>query len=232
MRANSSALSTMPQRRVAVAIHDAVAQRAVVGADAQAAFQADAFQHERREFFLNALQLGGVLLVRVFLGRKFFRVGVVAGIDAHDFNPLHRFHRGFGLEMDVRHNRHETAAFMQFGDDVLQIRRVLHRRRGDADELAADGDEIERLLHAFGGVHRVAGEHGLLHDGMAAADDDPAARRIADDDFAGLSPVIKKRGFAVAHELFGLGRRGFRRLRRLLNLHVAFEHRADRAKTV
>jgi len=31
----------------------------VVRADAQASFQADAFQHERREFFLDPLQLGG-----------------------------------------------------------------------------------------------------------------------------------------------------------------------------
>jgi len=63
---------------------------------------------------------------------------------------------------------------------------------------------------------------------MAAPDDNPATRRIADDDFAGLSPVIEKRGFAVAHELFGQSRRGFRWLRRLLNLHVAFEHGAEK----
>ena len=87
----------------------------------------------------------------------------------------------------------------QFGDDVLQIRRVLHGRRGDAHDLAADGDEFERLLHAQRRVHRVAGEHGLHDDGMIAADDDAAVRRIADDDFAGLAAMIKIWGFAVAH---------------------------------
>jgi len=61
----------------------------------------------------------------------------------------------------------------EFRHDVLQIRRVLDRRRGDADELATDSNEIERLFDGFSGVHRVAGEHGLLHDGMVAPDDDP-----------------------------------------------------------
>ena len=32
-------------------------------------------------------------------------------------------------------------------------------------------------LHAQRGVHRVAGEHGLLHDRMVAADDDAAVAR-------------------------------------------------------
>ena len=123
---------------------------------------------------------------------KFLGVGVIAGIDADDLDPFHRFHRGFGLEMDVGDNRHEAILRAQFGDDVLQIRRVLHRRRGDADELAADGDEFERLPHALGGVHRVAGEHGLHDDGMIAADDDAAARRVADDDFAGLAALVGK----------------------------------------
>ena len=146
--------------------------------------------HQRREFFLDALQLGGVLLVGVFLDGEFFGVGVVAGIDADHLDPFGRFHRGVGLEMDVGDNRHVAAARAQFGDDVLQVRRVLHRRRGDAHDLAADGDEFERLLHGHGGVHRVAGEHRLLHDRMVAADDDAAVRGIADDDFAGFAALI------------------------------------------
>ena len=73
----------------------------------------------------------------------------------------------------------------QLGDDVLEVGRVLHRRRGDAHDLAADRHQVERLLDARRGVHRVAGDHGLHHHGMVAADDDAAAGRVADHHFAG-----------------------------------------------
>ena len=146
MCANSSALSTMPSgvspnRFMMRSLSEPwfVPMR-------MAALELLRLDDERREFFLDALQLGGVLLVVVFLDGKFFGVGVVAGIHADDFDPFHRFHRGFGLEMDVGDDRHVAALLAQFGDDVLQIRRVLHRRRGDAHDLAADGDEFERLL--------------------------------------------------------------------------------------
>ncbi len=39
---------------------------------AQAAFQFFSFEHQRREFFLDTFQFGGILLVRVFLGRELF----------------------------------------------------------------------------------------------------------------------------------------------------------------
>ena len=131
--------------------------------------------------------------VRVFLDGKFLFIGVIAGIDAHDLDPFDRFHRRFRFEMDVGDNRHEAILLAKFRDDVLEIGRVLHRRRGDADELATDGDEFERLLHALGGVHRVAGEHGLHDDGMIAADDDAAVLRVADDDLARFASLIKVR---------------------------------------
>ena len=79
----------------------------------------------------------------------------------------------------------------EFRDDVLQIGGVLDRGRGDADDLAAHGHEVQRLLHAFGGVHGVAGDHGLDDDGMVAADDDAAARGIAYDDLAGAAAPVK-----------------------------------------
>ena len=101
--------------------------------------------------------------------------------------------------MNVGNDGHAAAARAQFGDDVFQVGRVLDRRRGDAHELATDLDEFERLLHARGSVHRVAGEHGLLHDGMVAADDDSAMLRIADNNFAGFAALVEVRRFAVAH---------------------------------
>ena len=187
------------ERRVAESVHDAVGKRTVVRADADGALEALAFEHERREFFLDALQLFHVLRVGVFLDGKFFGVGVVAGVHADDFHPLHSFHRGFRLEMDVGHDGHGAAAFAEFGDDDLQVRRVLHGRGGDAHDLATDGDEIERLLHTGGGVHRVTGDHGLHDNGAVAADDDAAVGGVADNDFAGDAAVMEEGGFAVFH---------------------------------
>ena len=101
--------------------------------------------------------------------------------------------------MNVRDDRHEAAALAKFRDYVLQVRRVFHRRRGDADNLTTDGGQIQGLPHALGGIHSVAGEHGLHDDRMLTADDDAALRRIAHQDFPGFSAAVKIWSFAIAH---------------------------------
>src|SRR5207249_2543990 len=118
-------------------------------------------------------------------------------------DPLRGFHRGLGLEVDVGDDGDVAVAGTELANDALQVGRVLHRRGGDADDLAADGHEVERLLYARGGVHRVAGEHRLDDDRMAAADDDAAAGGITDDDFARVAAAEEERRFAVAHALLG-----------------------------
>jgi len=99
-----------------------------------------AFFNQWREFRFDAAQLGLVLVVGVFLDREFFGIGEVAGIDADFFHPLHRFHRGVGLEVNVSDDGNVAAAFPKFGDDILKIRGVFDGWRGDADDLAADRD--------------------------------------------------------------------------------------------
>src|SRR5439155_5476338 len=69
--------------------------------------------------------------------------------------------------------------------------------RGDAHNLAADIDQIQRLLHAGGGVHRIAGEHGLDDYWLIAADDHAAVGGISDDHRASVAPAIKKRRLAI-----------------------------------
>ena len=181
------------ERRVAVAVHDAVREGTVVRADADGAAEFLAELHQRRELFLDAPELLDVLLVGVFLDGEFLRVGVVAGIDADHLHPFGGFHRGIGLEVDVGDDRDQAAALAKFSDDVLQVRRVLHGGRGDADDLAADGDEVERLLDGSRRVHRVAGEHRLHDDRATAAQNHAAAGGIAHDDFAGLASMKHKR---------------------------------------
>ncbi len=65
-------------------------------------------------------------------------------------------------------------AAMSSGLDVLEIGGVLDGGRGDADDFAADLDQVEGLLDAFAGIHGVAGEHRLDADGIGAADADIA----------------------------------------------------------
>ena len=83
-------------------------------------------------------------------------------------------------------------AASELGLDVLEIGGVLHRRRGDADDFAADLDEVEGLLHALARVHRVAGEHRLDADGIGPADAD-----LADLDLAGMAALVVVRIMAI-----------------------------------
>ena len=129
------------QRRVAVAIHDAVAERTVVGADTQCAVARFAFLDERRKLRLDTRQLIGVLLVGVFADVEFFGVGIVAGIDAHHLAPLDRLHRGVRLEVNVRHHRHIRTTGTNPGDNMLKIGGVAFGLCGDAYDLATGIDQ-------------------------------------------------------------------------------------------
>ena len=104
----------------------------------------------------------------------------------------------------------QAAAGAQFGDDVFQVGGVLDGGGGDADDLAAGGDQFEGLLDALGGVHGVAGDHGLFDDGMIAADDDAAAGGIADDDFAGVAARDKRKATGSSAWFTGAGLGGAR----------------------
>ena len=170
MRANSRALSTMPSGESPNRFMIRSLKRAVVGPDAHGAAEVQAELHQGRELLLDARQLGGVLLVGVFLDGKLLRVRVIARVDADHLNPLGGFESCIRLEMNIGNDWHVAAARAQLGDDVLQVRRVLHRRRCYAHDLAAHGHEFQGLLYALGRIHGVAGNHGLHHHGMIAAD--------------------------------------------------------------
>src|SRR5207249_8012269 len=99
-----------------------------------------------REALADPTQLGRVLLARVFANDEFFRVSVIAGIDPDLVHPLGRFHRGFRFEMDIGDDWDIAAALAQTFRDIYQIARILHRGRGDADDLAANVRQFDRLL--------------------------------------------------------------------------------------
>ena len=60
-----------------------------------------------------------------------------------------------------------------------KVGRVLHRRRGDAHDLATDLGQLERLRNRRLRVHRVAGDHRLDANRVVAADAHPADHHFA-----------------------------------------------------
>ena len=151
---------------------------------------------QRRKALTNPIQLRGVLLVRVFANHEFLRVRVIAGIDPHLLHPFCGFHCCFGFEMDIRDDRHIAAAFAQTLHDVLEIARIFHRRRGDANNLTASLREFDCLLNRRLGVHRIACDHRLDTDGIVSADADVPHLHLARG-----AAVIMKRINAIVHEI-------------------------------
>ncbi len=176
------------ERRVAEAVHDAVAQRPVVRADAHGDAAGAAKLDKGREFVPDTSDLRRVLLVRVFADGELLRVRVVPGVNPDFLDPFRRFQGGLGLEVDVGDKRNLATEGPQLVTDGLQVAGVLHRRRRDAHDFAPGLDQREGVPDAGGGVHGVAREHGLHADPVRAAEADRA-----DLDLAGDATVRKKR---------------------------------------
>ena len=158
------------ERRVAEAVHDPVAERAVVGPDAHRHAALLAELHERGESLPNPLQLGRILGVAVVADVEFLGIGEVPGIDPHLLHPFDSLKRGLRLEVDVGDQGDMATESEQLPADVLQVGRILHRRGRDPDHLATRFDEPQGLRDTGRGVHRVAGDHRLDPDRVRSAE--------------------------------------------------------------
>jgi hypothetical protein len=154
------------ERRVAEAVHDAVAQAAVVRADPHRDAAILAERHQRGEALADARNFSGVFGVRVFTDIEFFRVGEVAGIDANLVHPLGGLEGGVWLEMNIGNQRHIAASGAERVANGFKVAGILHGRRSDADDFAADLRQAECLLHASCGIHRITRQHRLDADGI------------------------------------------------------------------
>ena len=180
---------------IAVAIQDAIRKRPMICANAHCDSARLAQLDKRRKPLTDAIQLSRVLFVTVFADDEFFRICVVAWIDAHLFHPFGRLHRCIGLEMDVGDDRHIAAALAQTLYDVLKIARIFHRRRRNSNNFAARLCQLYGFLDRRLRVHRVAGNHRLHTNRIVAADSDVTHLHLAR-----FTPVITKRINAIVHE--------------------------------
>ncbi|MFM1944158.1 MAG: hypothetical protein RI897_3140 [Verrucomicrobiota bacterium] len=184
---------------IPVAVHDPVAERTVVGADAHGTAQIFTQYDEGGKFLVDAFEFSVVLVVGVFAYGELLFVGIVAGVDADFLDPFGGFEGGFGFEVDIGDDGDVAVLVPEFLDDMLEVSGVFDRGGCDADELGACGDEFEGFLDAEVGVHGVAGDHGLDDDGVVASDGNASVLWVTDDDFAGESAGKGVGGWAVAH---------------------------------
>ena len=129
------------ERRVAEAVHDPVAERAVVGPDAHRHSSLKAELHQRGESLTDPLQLGRILDLTVIADIEFLGIGEVAGIDPHLLHPFDSLKRGIRLEVDIGDQGDAATETEQLLADVLQVGCILHRRGRDPDHLATGFDE-------------------------------------------------------------------------------------------
>ena len=192
------------QRGVAVAVEDAVAEAAVVGAYAHGRAMVLADSHQRAETLVDALQLGPVLVVGVLAHVEFLLVGVVPGVHAYLLHNARGDLGGVRREVDVGHQRRAVAGG---ADALLDLGQVLGVRlvgRGDAHDLAARLDHADALCHGAGGVHGVRGGHALHPDGVVAPDAHGAHLHGA-----GAPALVVRKAWAVLIGLdHGVGRHG------------------------
>ena len=175
------------RRGVAVAVHDAVGQRAVIGANPHCDALLLALEHQGCEALLDALDLGGVVLVRVFADAKELLVGEVARVDAHFLDVLGSFHGRGWAEMDVGYERRLYAHTAQPAFDLADRFGVGHGRRGDAHDLTAGVHQAQRLGQRRLDVLRARGSHGLNANGLVTAHGDST-----DLDFARSAALIRE----------------------------------------
>jgi hypothetical protein len=88
--------------RVAVAAHDAVAERAVIHTQTHSGAMFTAHGDKGQQFVMNAVQFGLVFLVGIIqLLERAGRINKVAGVDADAFTHAGCSQRCLGVEMDV-----------------------------------------------------------------------------------------------------------------------------------
>ena len=141
--------------RIAVFLHDILAQGTMIKADADGAVILLAKAQELAE-----------------KGPRLLMIGMeVAGVDADLFHHRHHGHGNLRGEVDIGHQGNIDAIGPETASNLFQMLYIGHGRHGDADELGSGGCQQLALRHGSFYVGSMGVAHGLDHDGVAAADE-------------------------------------------------------------
>ena len=134
---------------VAVAAHDAVAQRTVVHAQAHGGVVLAADVDKRHECIVYALQLMVIFLVGIRQCLELAgRVNEVAGIDAHLVSDGGSGKCSLGVEMNVGNERHVAPRFAELGAYLANALSLAHTLRCEPDDFGTGSGKRLALSHA------------------------------------------------------------------------------------
>ena len=166
-------------------------KRAVIGADAHGDAPSSCITRPAAETSREcASSSARVFLVGVFPHREFLLIRVIAGIDAYFLDPFRRLHRGFGLEMNVRHQRDvamprarsPAAIFSRFAASLTVGAVIRTISQPTATRSSVCATRLRR-------VHRVASDHRLDANRIVSADTDSSHPHLA-----GSAPRVSVNG--------------------------------------
>ena len=109
---------------------------------------------KRHEGILDALQLGGILLICEFdFLERATRVNEIARIDAHLFDMAGSLECSARIEMNVGHERRGQPFGAQALTYLAQVGSLAHPLSREAQQLGAGIDDPARLVYATLSVH-------------------------------------------------------------------------------
>ena len=178
-------------RRVAMAFHHAGRKRTMVHTDADSGLMFFAKIKKGNETGTD----GGLHIVfALYAGRH--GIGKVARIDAYFFHMTGGCFGGFGIEVNIGHQRRGVSFFAQSLTDISQIFCFFHALGCETDQITARFDNGLRLGNASLGVEGGSVGHRLQTNRIRSAQ-----KQRADFYFSALTLLIMEIIFAIRHNV-------------------------------
>src|SRR5262249_40095772 len=125
--------------------------------------------YEWSKSFTDAVDLFGVIGIRIFDQFEFFLIDIITGIDPDLFYDPGGYLSRIGCKMNIGNEGRGIASFVQLIFYVQQVLRLSFGRGGDAHELGPRFYTTNALLYRSEGIHGIGSGHRLHPDRMEIA---------------------------------------------------------------